>query len=202
MCKTAWFKPLTFAVLLYSTKVRLAFHFSWENSNWNRQVLSYADWTDALFSCAYFWSDFFTNECHLKGQRPNEVQQRDTWFPQRVHEEQHHIFERKSAFQIGTELFDLAVSVWSIRSSGFGHVSFRSDYEIMPKSYINAKSKRLIQSKLTPSYYYRLPNVEAFHSKRTPFTFRNSGKRLRQGILFGIKFFVVMQSNWISGVSG
>jgi len=112
-----------------------------------------------------------------------------------VHEEQHHIFERKSAFQIGTELFNLAVSVWSIRSGGFGHGTFRSDYEILQKSYINAKSTRLIQSELTPSCYYRLPNVEAFHSKRSPFAIRNSGKRCGQGILFGIKFFVIVQSN-------
>jgi len=79
---------------------------------------------------------------------------------------------------------------------------FRSDYEIFQKSYINAKSSRLIQSALPPSSYCRLPTVEAFYSKRTPFTVRNSSKRCLQGILLGIKFLVVVQSNWISGVSG
>jgi len=52
-----------------------------------------------------------------------------------------------------------------------------------------------------PTSYCRLPKVEAFHAKRTPFTIRNSGKRCVQGILLGVKFLVV-QSNWISGVSG
>jgi len=65
----------------------------------------------------------------------------------------------------------------------------------LQKSYINAKSSRLIQSALPPSSYCRLPPVEAFYSKRTPFTIRSSGKRCRQGIFFGIKFLVVMQSN-------
>ena len=41
-----------------------------------------------------------------------------------------------------------------------------------------------------------------YHSKGARFTIRNSGKRSRQGILLGIKFFVVVQSNWISGDSG
>ena len=62
----------------------------------------------------------------FQGQRPNEVQQRDTWFPQMVHEEQHHIFELKSAIQVATGLFDLAVSVWFFRSGRFGHGTFRS----------------------------------------------------------------------------
>jgi len=60
----------------------------------------------------------------------------------------------------------------------------------------------LIQSALPPSPYYKLPKVEEVNSKRTSFTIRNSGKRCRQGILLGIKFLVVVQSNWISGVSG
>ena len=59
-----------------------------------------------------------------------------------------------------------------------------------------------MQSVLPPPFYCRLPNVEAFHSKRTPFTIRNSGKSGRQGILLRIKFFVVVQSNWINGASG
>ena len=44
--------------------------------------------------------------------------------------------------------------------------------------------------------------VETFHSKRTPITIRNGGKRCWHGILLGIKFLVVVQSNWIDGVSG
>jgi len=60
---------------------------------------------------------------------------------------------------------------------------------------------RAVWFKALNLHHQRLPKVEAFHSKRTPFTIRNSGKRCRQGILLGIKFLVV-QSNWISGVSG
>jgi len=90
----------------------------------------------------------------------------------------------------------------TFRSGRFVHGTFRSVYEILQKSYINANSSRLIQSALPPSSYSKLPKVEAFHSKRTPFTIRNSGKRCRQGILLGIKFLVVVQSNGISGVSG
>jgi len=86
-------------------------------------------------------------------------------------------------------------SVWPIRSGRFGHGTFRSDYEILQKSYINAKSSRLIQSALRPSSYCRLPMVETFHSKRTPITIRNGGKRCWHGILLGIKFLVVVQSN-------
>jgi len=82
-----------------------------------------------------------------------------------------------------------------IRSGRFGHGTFRSDYETLQKSYINAKSSHLIQSTLLPSSYCRSPKVEALHSKRAPFTIRNSGKRWRQGILLGIKFLVVVQSN-------
>ena len=37
---------------------------------------------------------------------------------------------------------------------------------------------------------------------RTPFTILNSGKRYRHGILLVMKFLVVVQSNWISSVSG
>jgi len=86
-------------------------------------------------------------------------------------------------------------SVWPSRSGRFGLAgTFRSDYEILQKSYINAKSSRLIQSAFPPSSCCRLPKVEAFHSKRTPFTIRNSGKRYRQVILLGIKFLVVVQS--------
>jgi len=87
------------------------------------------------------------------------------------------------------------------RSGRFGHGTFRSDYEILQKSYSIALLSRLIQSALPPSSYCRLPKVKAFHSKRVPFTIRNSGKRCRQGILLGIKFLVV-ERNWISGVSG
>ena len=95
-----------------------------------------------------------------------------------------------------------AFSVWPIRSGRFGHGTFRSDCEILQKSYFNAKTSRLIQSALPPSSYCRLPKVEAFNSKLTPFTIRNSGKRCRQGILLGTKFLVVLRSNWTSGVSG
>jgi len=42
---------------------------------------------------------------------------------------------------------------------------FRSGYEILQKSYIIAKSSRLIQSALPPSSYCRFPEVKAFHSK-------------------------------------
>jgi len=68
-------------------------------------------------------------------------------------------------------------SVWPFRSepfrsgrfglSRFDHGTFRSDYEILQKLYVNAKSSSLIQSALPPSSYCRLPKVEAFHSKRT-----------------------------------
>ena len=92
-----------------------------------------------------------------------------------------------------------AVSVWPIRSGHFGHGTLRSDYEILQKSYINGKTSRLIQSVLPPSSYCRLPKVKEFNSKRTAFTIRNIGKRCRQDILLGIKFLVVVQSNWISG---
>jgi len=96
--------------------------------------------------------------------------------------------------------FGLADPVWPIRSGRFGHGTFPSDCEILQTSYINAKSSHLIQSALPPSSYCRLPKVVAFHSKPAPFTIRNSGKRCWQGILLGIKFLVV-PSNWISGVS-
>ena len=102
----------------------------------------------------------------------------------------------------GLSRFGLADLVWPIRSGRFGHGTFWSDYEILQKSYINAKTSRLIESALPPSSYCRLPKVEAFHSKRTPFTIRNGGKRCRQGSLLGIKFLAVVQSSWISGVSG
>jgi len=42
----------------------------------------------------------------------------------------------------GTKLFGL---------SRFGHATFRSDYEILQKSYFNAKLSGLIQSALPPS---------------------------------------------------
>ena len=100
--------------------------------------------------------------------------------------------------------FGLADSVCPFRSEPFrsklfrygrfGRGTFRSDREILQKSYINAKTSRLIQSALPPSSYCRLPlKVEAFHSKRTPFTIRNSGKRYGEGILLGIKFLVVVR---------
>jgi len=111
--------------------------------------------------------------------------------------------------------FRLADSVWPIRSGRFGlglfalscfglsrfglsrfdHGTNWSDYETLQKSYINAKTSRLIQSALPPSSYCRLPTVEAFNSKRTAFTIRKSDKRCRQGMLLGIKFLVVVQSN-------
>ena len=95
------------------------------------------------------------------------------------------------------------VSVWPFRSGLFDHGTLRSDYEILQKSDINAKWSRLIQSALPASSCCRLPiKVEGFHSKRAPFTIPNSGKRCRQGIVLGIKFVVVVQSNWISSVSG
>jgi len=104
--------------------------------------------------------------------------------------------------RFGLSRFGLVDSVWPIRSGRFGHGTFRSVYEILQKSYINAKSSRLLQSALPPSSYCMLPNVEAFHSKRTTFTILNSGKRCRQVILLSINFLVIVQSNWISGVSG
>jgi len=70
------------------------------------------------------------------------------------------------------------------------------------KSYINAKSSRLLQSAFPPSSYCSLPKVEAFHSKHAPFTICNGGKHYRQGILLGTKFLAVVQSNRNSGVSG
>jgi len=69
----------------------------------------------------------------------------------------------------GTRLFGLAVSVWAIRSRDIS-----VDYETLQKSYINGKTSSLIESALPPSSYWRLPKFEAFHSKRTPFTIRNS----------------------------
>jgi len=44
-----------------------------------------------------------------------------------------------------------AVRNRTFRSGRFRHGTFRSDYEILQKSYINAKSSRLIQSALPPS---------------------------------------------------
>jgi len=94
-------------------------------------------------------------------------------------------------------LFSISVRTRSYSGTGlfglshFGHGTFRSDYEILQKSYSIAMLSRLIQSALPPSSYCRLPKVEAFHSKCTPFTIRYSGKRCRQGILLGIKFLVV-----------
>ena len=61
--------------------------------------------------------------------------------------------------------------------------------------------RRAVWFKRTPSSHYTLPKVEAFHSKRTPFTIRNSRKRCRQCILLAMKFLAVVQSNWINGGS-
>jgi len=44
----------------------------------------------------------------------------------------------------------------TFRSGRFGYGTFRSDYEILQKSYINAMSSRLIQSALPSSSYCRL----------------------------------------------
>jgi len=107
-----------------------------------------------------------------------------------------HFHHRNRTFRSGR--VNLADSVWPFRSEPFrsepfrpgrfGHGTFRSDHEILQKSYINAKTSRLIPSALPLSSYCRLPKVETFHSKRAPFTIRNSGKRCRQGISLGIKF--------------
>ena len=65
---------------------------------------------------------------------------------------QQHQCGKQAVARCGAGLFGLAVSIWPIRSDRFGHGTFRSDYEILQKSYIYANSSRLIQSVLPPSF--------------------------------------------------